>query len=520
MIKFKRKNYTIPEGHYTGPKDLDKIPSAVSTIAKGALAGTGVGAVIGHFVDGTSTIDGALTGTKYGALSGLAAKFLLNYLHKPMKTIKYREVDKSIRRQFGIFQISGVTVGDKLDKRASLDEKFSFNDRNVTEYKINFTVNQNHINMYTFGLTKEELDRLSKSLDYHCKKYLGMDYTAKLINLKLNSYSVAITFTNYQMICEFILEVSKELQTKINILDNDAIVLPRLEKSEGEVEDQKEFSVSKINKHTLRKMLIGALPVFTFGLSSGDSTSSVQYMINSTLSEMSPSELTGVGVRSGDLDNKFLEAELKKLRYVEGFHYTVGETASPINISVTSGMFILTAVEGKAKELEKIIKNFTSITKSKGVWVFTHGINKISEFEVMLKRIMSKGFKPNVYDQKVKRFKLFSTKSDNRMLKEIADQLERLGILDIELDDKIPDDVISLTGNLNSLKIFLPDELEYAQYGITDWIRQELRLARTRVSYEGKFLSIEVRGSLTKAQYIKLIKFIVKEYRFCTLLTI
>ena len=26
MVVFKRKNYTIPEGHYTGPKDIDEIP--------------------------------------------------------------------------------------------------------------------------------------------------------------------------------------------------------------------------------------------------------------------------------------------------------------------------------------------------------------------------------------------------------------------------------------------------------------------------------------------------------------
>ena len=104
-----------------------------------------------------------------------------------MTSVKYQEVDKSIRRQFGIFQISGVTVGDTLDKRAKVDDKFSFNDRNVSQYKINFAIHNNKITMYTFGMTKAELDLTSKTLDYYCKKYFSMEYTAKIINQKVNS---------------------------------------------------------------------------------------------------------------------------------------------------------------------------------------------------------------------------------------------------------------------------------------------------------------------------------------------
>ena len=39
-----------------------------------------------------------------------------------MTSVKYREVDKNIRRQFGIYRASGITVGDSIDKRASVDE--------------------------------------------------------------------------------------------------------------------------------------------------------------------------------------------------------------------------------------------------------------------------------------------------------------------------------------------------------------------------------------------------------------
>lgn len=37
MIKFKEKQYTIPEGHYTGPKDMEEVPSALSVIGKTTL---------------------------------------------------------------------------------------------------------------------------------------------------------------------------------------------------------------------------------------------------------------------------------------------------------------------------------------------------------------------------------------------------------------------------------------------------------------------------------------------------
>ena len=37
MIKFRQKEFTLQEGHYTGPKDMDKIPGALETIGKDAI---------------------------------------------------------------------------------------------------------------------------------------------------------------------------------------------------------------------------------------------------------------------------------------------------------------------------------------------------------------------------------------------------------------------------------------------------------------------------------------------------
>ena len=265
MIKFRQKIFTIQEGHYTGPKDMDKVPSAVEVIGKGTVGGAVVGGIIGKIAN-DDTIKGAITGGKWGFLGSVLLKMFINYLHNPMTSVKYREVDKNIRYQFGIYRASGITVGDSIDKRASVDEKFSFNDRNVTAYKINFAVSDNQVTMYTYGLTNEDLEKVNKSLDYYCKKFVGMEYTSSLINQRLNSYAVSIVFTNYQVISSFIMELSNALQTKINLLDNKALVSNRIEESIEE-EEQKDFSVKEINKYEFAKILSKSVSLPIRGIS-------------------------------------------------------------------------------------------------------------------------------------------------------------------------------------------------------------------------------------------------------------
>ena len=246
MVKFRQKEYTIQEGHYTGPKDIDKVPGALEVIGKAAGTGGVIGAAVGTILKDSTMIDGALTGGKWGALGGILLKLFINYLHNPMTRVKYQEVDKNIRRQFGIYQMSGITVGDSIDKRATVDERFGFNDRNVTDYKLNFAVHNDTVTMYTFGMTVKELEQTSAVLDYYTKKYFGMDYSSTLINQKLNSYAVNITFTNYQVISNFIIELSEKLKTRINLLDNKVIVSSRIEeksKEEAECEEDEEEEI-------------------------------------------------------------------------------------------------------------------------------------------------------------------------------------------------------------------------------------------------------------------------------------
>ena len=246
MIKFRQKVFTIQEGHFTGSKDMDKIPGALAIVGKSALGGSIIGGVVGKFDKDATIMADALRGGKYGALAGIGFKLFLNHLHKSMTKIKYQDVDKMIRREFGIYKAAGLTIGDKISNKISVDEKFGFNDRKITDYKINISIQDNKICLYTFEMTNEELDKTSVILDYYCSKYFGMEYESRLINQRLNSYAVNIVFTNQQVVSNFIMELSERLNTKINILNSDAVVCNRLSEYMYEDEECVKF-IEKLN---------------------------------------------------------------------------------------------------------------------------------------------------------------------------------------------------------------------------------------------------------------------------------
>lgn len=407
MIKFRQKEFTIQEGHYTGPKDMDKVPSAVEVIGKGTVGGAVAGGIIGKVVN-DEIIKGAITGGKWGFLGSVLLKMFINYLHNPMTSVKYREVDKNIRRQFGIYRASGITIGDSIDKRASVDEKFGFNDRNVTSYKINFAVSDNQVTMYTYGLTNEDLEKVNKSLDYYCKKFVGMEYTSALINQKLNSYAVSIVFTNYQVISSFIMELSNILETKINLLDNKAFVSARLEESVVE-EEQKDFSVKEISKYEFAKILSKSVSFPMRGISATWNNSLSGIMMNiiqNSLKKLSNDELIKSGAPSArsNFGNSYLEDTLKKLHYIEGFNYTIGDKKAENNFSMAQGRFIVTTLKD-SESGKKIDKDFYNQLKGKvtrtdtgKVLIFFYTIESRKEFEFILKKLMQTKITFNIFE--------------------------------------------------------------------------------------------------------------------------
>ena len=408
MIKFRQKDFSIKEGHYTGPKDMDKVPGAVEVIGKSALGGALAGSAVGAILKDSTALEGALTGAKWGGVGGIILKFFINYLHKPMSKVKFAEVDRNIRREFGIYRVAGITIGDKIDKRADVDEKFGFSDRQVTNYKLNFAVQNNRVTMYTFDLSNDELNKVDKILDYYCKKYTGMEYTSDVINYKLNSYSVDIIFTNYQVISNFIMELSNELGCRINLLDNKALVDGRLKDTNEVQEETKNFSVAELNKFEALKILGKAGLRAVVNLKKGPGMSFASFLIellSGSAEKLQADELikTGHPAPRGSFGNKYIEDVLKKNRFTEGLHYSVlKKSEAPINISMISGLFIVTADKGKVSEkTDKWYKSWQLKMGRKDTGkcvVYTYTIQSRKEFEYILLSLMKIDEDINIFE--------------------------------------------------------------------------------------------------------------------------
>ena len=411
MISFKQKKFTLAEGHYTGPKDQDKVPGAIEVIGKSAIGGALAGSAIGAMLKDSTALEGAITGSKWGAVAGAVFKFFLNYLHNPMTRVKYQEVDKVIRREFGIFRASGITVGDTVNKRASLDEKFGFNDRKVTSYKLTFTVQNDQVTMYTFNLTDKELEKVDSILDYYCKKYTGMEYSSTVLNRKYNSYAAVIVFTNYQVISNFLMELSNALETKINLMDNKALVQGRLSEVSDEEEEEKTFSeVKDINKFDFIKILGKAACLTPIALRKpiGEAAGYIMMkMLSITGNKLSADVLVKMGLPMPReaFSNKYLLETIKKLHYVEDIHFTINRKDVNANISMLNGRFVLTVSRGK--DQEKIDKDVWGHFKNlinradtgKGnVIIYSYLINSRKEFENILKRLFSTGILFNIFE--------------------------------------------------------------------------------------------------------------------------
>lgn len=416
MIEFRQKEFNIKDGFYAGPKD--EVPGYFDCLTKGAIVGTAAGAVVGGvngaIRDDRSAKDDAISGAKIGAgtgaLSGLGLKIFLNHLHNPMKEVKYQEVDKGIRKEFGIYNIQGITVGDDVDKRASLDEKFSFNDYNVSSYKINFCIQDNKVTMYTFALNDKELGEIDSILNYYCKKFYGMNYTSTPINQKVNSYSVNITFTNYQAIVSFIMEISGKLETKINLLDNKA---GKVQHGEGNrVEGKGAIKFFSSNDNDAALSILGGsskeiLDVFKSRFRSKEAMGflTMKLLIETIRrSKEKDLALSGKPAPRSAFGNDYLVQTVKRLHYVEGMHFTVKEKDTDSNISLEKGIFIVTVKKGP--DSNKLDKDYwkrlqTKVSRSEvsnEVITYTYFMQSKTELDMILNTLFKTGIKFNIFD--------------------------------------------------------------------------------------------------------------------------
>lgn len=112
--------------------------------------------------------------------------------------------------------------------------------------------------------------------------------------------------------------------------------------------------------------------------------------------------------------------------------------------------------------------------------------------------------------------KEYTNSSD--VIQKAAEALEKERTYDYEVSDKVSKDYISITGNLGNLEIWIPEEFEFSQYAIDDFIREMLPFAYTNVRSEStRLYKMSVKGKLTQTQYNKLVRHIIKEAEFVVL---
>ncbi len=112
-----------------------------------------------------------------------------------------------------------------------------------------------------------------------------------------------------------------------------------------------------------------------------------------------------------------------------------------------------------------------------------------------------------------------SFSGNQQMIDRITKKLDNAGLDDYDVASKISKDSISITSDLGNLKLYLPYEYEYSQYDIDDFIRGMSGVFRTKTVPDGDIYVMTVYGGrLNEIQYFKLLKYIIEENEFVTIL--
>lgn len=104
----------------------------------------------------------------------------------------------------------------------------------------------------------------------------------------------------------------------------------------------------------------------------------------------------------------------------------------------------------------------------------------------------------------------------------IADDVEKKlieeDIEDFEVGNKISKENITITSDLGNLKIYIPEDLDYFQYDLDDFIRNLASFSRTNTEFDRNIYIMTISRRLTENQYYKLVKYIISETKYCTIL--
>lgn len=115
-------------------------------------------------------------------------------------------------------------------------------------------------------------------------------------------------------------------------------------------------------------------------------------------------------------------------------------------------------------------------------------------------------------------YRLFSDKKVDDMIDKLVDKLDKAGVYDYEIVDKIQKDVISINSDLNNIRIYIPLEFEYSQFDIDDYVRDIVPFSRPVTTLDRNIYIMKIPTKLDFNQYFKLIKFIVENEEFCSII--
>lgn len=106
------------------------------------------------------------------------------------------------------------------------------------------------------------------------------------------------------------------------------------------------------------------------------------------------------------------------------------------------------------------------------------------------------------------------------MIPKLVERLRLDKVEDFEVSDKVSTEDISISGDLNNLKFYIPTGLDYFQYELDDFIRMQAKFVRTQTNLERNIYVMKLQGSLTLSQLVKVVKYIIDEQGYCTILDV
>jgi hypothetical protein len=179
--------------------------------------------------------------------------------------------------------------------------------------------------------------------------------------------------------------------------------------AEIEEEEEKKFSWVGLNKYDLNKILSTGLAEGLLSIKGGYSSfikDSAIAIILEGMAKLGENELAkyGVPVASRTLNNEYLKDTMKRLHYVDGFNYSIGDDKHDINMSLVSGVLIITVntknkdYTEEAKELRHLKNKF--VRSSTGpVDIYSYKVKDKNELDFIIKKIMSANVKPNIFEK-------------------------------------------------------------------------------------------------------------------------